>query len=109
MSKISNYEELIVLRKKLESDLRTQKAFINTELNSIKAKFDPILRIISFFGGVKDNPGSSLLKIGSNLGIELLVRQKLAKAGWLTKLILPLVMKFTAAKTIDKVQERVSN
>lgn len=108
MNKINNYEELRAERKKLEADLRSQKAYLNTQINTIKEKFEPISKIMAFLGGIKTNPGSSLLKIGSSMGIELLVRQKLVKAGWLAKLILPFILKFTAAKTIDKVQERIT-
>ncbi|MBA4057668.1 MAG: hypothetical protein C0490_23340, partial [Marivirga sp.] len=62
MSRISNYEELIAERKKLEADLRAQKAFIHNQINNIKEKFEPIRRVFSFFGRVKSSPASSLLK-----------------------------------------------
>jgi len=109
MNKISNYEELVAERKNLEANLRSQKAYLNGKISAIKEKFEPISKIIAFIGGFKSNPGSSLLKVGSSVGIELLVRQKLAKAGWLAKLVLPFILKFTAAKTIDKVQEKIAN
>lgn len=108
MSKISNYDELLAERKNLEATLRSQKAYLNTQINTIREKFEPMSKIIGFLAGFKNNPGSSLLKMGSSVGIELLVRQKLAKASWLTKLILPFILKFTAAKTIDKVQEKIT-
>lgn len=108
MNKISNYEELIAERKNLEANLRTQKLYLNTQINTIKQRFEPVAKVISFLTGFKNHPGSSLLKMGSNVGIELLVRQKLAKAGWLAKLVLPFILKFTAAKTIDKVQDKIT-
>jgi len=33
------------------------------------------------------------------------LQKKLAKAGWLTKLVMPFVLRFAAAKTVDKVEE----
>lgn len=108
MSKINNYEELMAERRRLEADLHSQKVFLNTQFNTIREKFEPMGKFIAFLTGFKNNPGSSLLKIGSNVGIELLLRQKLAKAGWLAKLMLPFVLKFTAAKAIDGVQEKIN-
>lgn len=108
MNRIKNYEELIAERKNLEASIRIQKLYLNTHINAIKEKFEPVTKVISFLSGFKSHPGSSLLKLGSNVGIELLVRQKLAKAGWLAKLVLPFILKFTAAKTIDKVQDKMT-
>jgi hypothetical protein len=52
------------------------------------------------------NSGSSLLKIGSNAGIDMLLQKKLAKAGWLTRIVLPFVLRFAAARTLDKVEHK---
>ena len=109
MSRISNYEELIAEKKKLEADLRKQKSYINEKINGVKEKLEPIKKVFSFFERVKSSPAVSLLKFGSNVGIDVLARQKLAKAGWLARLLLPVVLKFTASKTIDKVQQKVAH
>ena len=108
MSRINNYTELLEERKKLEVTLQSQKAISNTQLNTLKERFEPLAKVVSFLGGFNKNPGTSLLKMGSYLGIELMVRNKLAKTGWLAKLILPFILKYTAAKTIDNVQERIT-
>lgn len=104
MNKISTYDELLAERRRLEADLIAQKAYIKNHMNAVRERLEPVSKVISFVGGFKSKPGSTLLKIGSNIGIDLLVRQKLKKAGWLAKLVLPLVLKFTASKTIDNVQ-----
>lgn len=108
MSRINNYAELMAERKNLEATLRVQKATLKTQLNTLKERFEPLAKVISFLGGFNQKPGTSLLKIGTNMGIALLVRNKLAKTGWLAKLILPFILKYTAAKTIDNVQERIT-
>ena len=95
MNKINNLDDLILERKRLESDLTHYKSIITTELDEIKHKVEPITDVVSFFTPTK-NPANNnkLLQAGANLGIELLVRQKLlSKAGWLTKLVLPFVLK----------------
>lgn len=108
MSRINNYEELMAERKNLEATLRVQKASLNKKLDTLKESFEPLTKVVSFFGGLNKTPGSSLLKVGTNLAIATLVRGKLAKAGWLTKLILPFILKYTAAKTIDSVQGKIT-
>ena len=108
MSKINNYEDLILERKRLESELAHYKSIIRRELDEIKQKVEPITDVISFFSSSKNPPTNNnrLLQAGANLGIELLVRQKLlSKAGWLTKLVLPFILKKVSSRAIEKVQE----
>ena len=104
--RITNYDELVAHRKKLEADLVRQKGYINEKVGRIKDKLEPIGRVLSFFKGESNHKATSLLKIGSQVGIDLLLQRKLGKAGWLTKLILPFVLRFASAKTIDKVEEK---
>jgi len=106
MNRISTYDDLVAERKRLEADLIIQKGYMRGQIDSLREKFEPVTRIISFFNGFKTNTGSSLLKLGSSVGIDLLIGRKLKSAGWLTRMVLPLVMKLTAQKTIDKVKER---
>lgn len=107
MNKISNYEDLILERKRLESDLAHHKTIITRELDEIKHKVEPITDVVSFFSPSKNPPGNNkLLQAGADLGIELLVRQKLlSKAGWLTKLVLPFILKKVSSRAIEKVHE----
>ncbi|HMG89644.1 MAG TPA: hypothetical protein VK589_06280, partial [Chryseolinea sp.] len=98
MNRIKNYNDLVAHRTRLEANLRGQKVYLNAKVAQIKEKFEPFNKIISFFNGEKNGrgklllqTGSSLLKIGSSAGIDMLLQKKIAKAGWLTKLILPFV------------------
>jgi hypothetical protein len=91
----------------------SRKLTLTIRLLKIKEKLEPITKVVSFFNGEKKGrtkmlleTGSSLLKIGSSAGIDFLLQKKLAKAGWLTKLVLPFVLRFAAAKTVDKVENR---
>jgi len=106
MNKISTYDELVTERRRLEAELLSQKAYIKAHVNTIREKLEPIGKVINFVGGFKNKPGSTLLKMGTNVGIDLIARQKLKKIGWFGKLLLPLAMKLTASKTIDKFQQR---
>lgn len=115
MNKIKNYEDLVSHRRHLEANLRSQKSYFNERVEDIKEKFEPITKLVSFFKSdnkTKVNTimsnGSSLLKIGSTAGIDLLLQKRLSKAGWLTKLVLPFVLRFAAARTLDKVQHKTT-
>ena len=113
MKKIKNYEDLVAHRRYLESNLRSQKSYFNDRIAQVKEKFEPIGRVVSFFKSDKKtkmntliNNGSSLLKIGSSAGIDLLFQKRLSKAGWLTRLVLPFVLRFAAARTVEKVEHK---
>lgn len=115
MSKIKNYDDLVAHRTHLEANLRTQKAYLKDRVGQIKERLEPIVKVVSFFNGEKNSrskmllqTGSSLLKIASNAGIDLLLQKKLTKAGWLTKLVLPFVLRFAAAKTVDRVEHKTA-
>ena len=107
MNKINNYEELVLERKKLESDLLHYKSIITGEVDVLKHKMEPIVDVVSFFSPSKNpSQNNKLLQAGTNIGIELLVRQKLlSKAGWFTKLVLPFILKKISSRAIEKVQE----
>ena len=108
MNKIRNYDELVLERKRLESDLIHYKSIINSEIDAIKHKMEPITDVVSFLSPSQKpaSSGNKLIQAGTNLGIELLVRQKLlSKAGWFTKLVVPYILKKVSSKAIEKVQE----
>lgn len=116
MNKIKNYDDLVAHRMHLEANLRGQKAYFKAKVEKVKERIEPIQRVISFFHGERNKnnskavlqTGSSLLKIGSSAGIDFLLQKKLAKAGWLTKLVMPFVLRFAAAKTIAKVEQKTA-
>lgn len=109
MNKFNSFDEVVAERKRLLEDLTRQKQYLRSQVTEIRDKLSPLTRVLSFFSRFGHNgnetPAGSLLKVGSNLGIDLLVGRKLRKAGWLARLVLPLVMKFTAHKTIDAVRK----
>lgn len=107
MKRFSTFEEVVEERKSLQADLVRQKLYIRTEMMEIRDKLAPVQKALSFFArfGHRDNStAGNLLKMGTSVGIDLLVGQKMKKAGWLARLVLPLVMKFTASRSIDAVR-----
>lgn len=103
MSKISNYEELVLARKNAEVRITMLKSVINEDVEEVKQKLQPFLRILPVLNIFrKEGKGSPLLKGAASLGIDLIIGQNLlARAGWFTKLIVPIILKSFSSKVID--------
>ena len=107
MSKISNYNELLAERRRLEALMREHKATIATEVGVIKEKLHPIFALVSFLSIFQRKPNQNLLQFGADVGVELLLRQKLlAKSNWVTRLVLPFLAKGATAKVLEKLRPK---
>ena len=104
MTKINNYEELVAERIRLQHELQKQKSFFKAEINEVKTKLEPIGDVISFLGIFrgKNTANPSLLKTGVSMGIDLLVRDKLSKANWVIRALIPAVLKGISNQIIKK-------
>lgn len=91
MSRISNYEELVLEKQRLQQQLTIQKMELNSEIRALKEQWEPLTRIMGKVGGLfkKDDDASpSLLKTG----VDLITKQSpLGKASWIAKLLVPVV------------------
>jgi len=107
MSKISNYTELLAERHRLEALMRDHKDTIATEVGLIKEKLHPIISLVSFLSIFQRKPNQNLLQFGADVGVELLLRQKLlAKSNWITRLVLPFLAKGATAKVLEKIRPK---
>lgn len=94
MTRINNYEELIAERRRVESNIVEQRLILKAGLQEAKEKLEPfmyLLPILNIFK--KKEPNHSVLNAATSVGIDLFVGQKLAKAGWVTRLLVPMVLK----------------
>jgi hypothetical protein len=108
MNRISNYEELLAERRRIEMIIADRKETLHERVNSIKEKIAPLVSVLSIFNGKKSEGDgkSSLLKVGSSVAIDLLVGQKLLKsASWFTKLVVPSLLKMVSSKVIDRTSK----
>lgn len=107
MTRISNYEELLAERHRLEALIRDHKAVITTEADAIKEKLSPVFALLSFLGIFRRKPDQSLLQFGADIGVELLLRQKLlAKSSWISRLVLPFLAKGVTSSVFDKLKKK---
>lgn len=91
MNKISNYEELVLEKKRLQHQLTIQKMELNSEIRALKEQWEPLTNIMGKVGGLfkKDDDSPSLLK----KGVDLISSQApLGKVGWIARLLAPVVV-----------------
>lgn len=104
MNRISNYDELVLERKRVENKIQEEKQNINRKISELKQKFEPLMYVLpflSFFKKKDTTQGSPLIKTGISLGIDwLLGRGMLSKANWLVKLLAPAVIRGVTSKVM---------
>jgi len=108
MNRISNYDELVVARKMSESIIADRKRIIHERVEDLKEKIAPLLLILPILNifKKKEAHNGSLLKVGTSLAIDLLVGQKLLrKAGWITRLLVPTLLKTVSSRVIESVKK----
>lgn len=100
MNKFDNFEDVVAERKRLEQELERQAVAMREEIASIQDRLQPVAKTLSFLSNFGKSNGSfrNLLKLGSDVAVDLLLRNKMKKVGWAARLLLPLAMKFTTRR-----------
>lgn len=93
-SNINTYEELEREKQELEVLLQFHKGQIRQDIRDIKEEFQPARHAVSVIGKLFTKDKSSpLLTGGAGMLIDLGLRALLGRAGWITKLIVPFLVK----------------
>lgn len=96
MSKIQSYEDLLKAELALQESLAHQRAEIRMEVTRIKEQLKPLTKVISFVSKfvTRHNGNNALVTTGIGIASDILFKNVvLKKSGWLTRLVLPFVMK----------------
>src|SRR5215211_121632 len=95
MSNIKTYEDLLAEQKRLEGILYSHKESIKDNIAGIKRGLKPFNLVFNTVSkAVSRDKISPLFNFGLDLAIDLIVRKFiLAKAGWLTKVVVPFIIK----------------
>lgn len=93
--RITTYEELLQEKARLEALLQAQKEPVRQDIEEIKLELAPVQSAISMVGKFATRDKRNLLLTTATEGIIDLVVKKLilARSGWLTKLVVPFLMK----------------
>ena len=106
--KITTYEELLQEELRLTAQLSSSKELIKDDLAGIKEGLNPVKQVaktvrILFTRG--DN--GPLLNFGMNFGLDVFVRRVLlGRASWITKVVVPYLIKNYASHLITEDQRK---
>src|ERR1043165_3738231 len=105
---IKTYEDLVLEEKRLQGELASYKVLIKEDIAGLKASLNPIKKIVTnvknFFTFDDNGP---LLNFGLNFGFDVLLRKiLLARTGWLTKVVVPYLVKNYASHLITESQRK---
>jgi hypothetical protein len=92
---IKTYKDLLDEKERLQSLLKVQKQVLRDDFRGIKAELEPIRNVASFAGKFLTREKDMwVLNTGANTVIDLLFKKLiLSRAGWLTKTIVPFLVK----------------
>jgi len=93
--KIRSYDDLEKEEELLEELLEAQKELVQLDIANLKTQLKPATAALKMFSKMtsfdKSNP---LLTAGANTAIDLILKKfVLGRAGWLTKMLVPLAVK----------------
>lgn len=96
MSKIRTYEDLEAEEKRLQALLYSHKESVKDSFAAVKENLKPWKLAMGTVSKIfhRDNSSSPFMKIGLDVGVDVLVRRfLLARSGWFTKIIVPFIIK----------------
>jgi hypothetical protein len=101
-NQIKTYDDLCEEKKRLEGLLALHKENVSANWTALKQELNPVNNVVSFFGKlVKRDKTNPLLNIGIDVAGDLVLRKfLLAKTGWATRLVVPLLLKNYSSNVI---------
>jgi|GEM_PF-284059 len=106
---IRTYDDLLKEKARLTELLQAQKELVRADVEEIKLELQPVKNAISMIGRLttrdKSNP---LLTSATESIIDLVVRKMiLSRSGWLTRIIVPFLMKNVSSHLVNKSQDAI--
>ena len=101
---IRNYEDLLAEEQRLLQQIKIQEVKIKEDIAGLKESLKPVgnvMKVVSKFT-TRDQTGP-VLNFGLDFGVDLLVRRiLLARAGWLTRIVIPYIVKNYSSHLINE-------
>ena len=101
---IRNYEDLLAEEQRLLQQIKIQEVKIKEDFAGLKQSLKPVGNVMKVVGkfATRDQTGP-ILNFGLDFGVDLLVRRiLLARAGWLTKIVIPYIVKNYSSHLINE-------
>lgn len=112
MSKrINSYQDMLEEKARLEALLSAQKELVRQDINELREELAPLKTAVSWIGKVttKDK-GNWLLTATTDTLIDVVLKKMvLKKAGWVTKLVLPFIMKNFSSHVIADNKDKIAS
>ena len=104
MTTITTYKDLLQEERRLKQHLVLQKAALLEDYHTLSEKFAPVEKIAGIVKNVTTpNTRNPIVNTGLNLAIDLLLRGFYnSKAGWISKLVVPFVLKNVSSNLVNK-------
>lgn len=106
--KIGTYEDLLQEEQRLTGQLASYKELIKDDIAGIKEGLNPIKNVAKTVRSLftRDDNGP-LLNFGMNFGLDVFLRKiLLGRASWITKVVVPYVIKNYASHLITEDQRK---
>jgi hypothetical protein len=102
--RINTYKDLLDEKTRLEALLKEQKATIRQDIRNIGEEFRPVTSAASFLGKIVTREGGNFfLNASTNKLIDIVFKKLLlARTGWITKLVVPFLMKNYSSHIISE-------
>lgn len=106
--KIKNYEDLLLEEERLKTQLTLYKGLIKEDITGIREGLNPFKRVAAKVRGLfSRGDNGPLMNFGLNFGIDVFIRKLLlARAGWITKIVVPYLIKNYASHLVPETQRR---
>lgn len=101
---IRNYEDLLAEEQRLLMHIKMQEVKIKEDLAGLKESLKPVGNVLKVVSKLttRDQTGP-ILNFGLDFGVDLLIRRiLLARAGWLTKIVIPYIVKNYSSHLINE-------
>ena len=110
--RIDSYDDLVKEQARLQTLLDAQKELVRADIAEIRAEFiTPVRSAIAYAGKfATKEKGNWMLTTAADTIIDIVVkRMVLAKAGWVTKLVVPFFMKNFSSHVIADNKDKIVN
>ena len=106
--KIKTYEDLLQEEQRLTVQMHSYKDLIKEDIAGLKQGLNPVKRGAKMVKGLfSRGDNGPLLNFGLNFGMDVVLRRMLlARAGWVTKVMVPYLVKNYASHLVTEEQRK---
>lgn len=105
---IETIDDLRAERARLHNQIQLSKIGMRNEISAIKEELNPARQAVGVLNDVLTSPKKGLLSLGIGLGVDVVLRRTvLARAGWITKLVVPFLVRNVATNIVQKNGKKI--